>query len=166
MARVWALPFALLLVSAGWALARVDSAAARQALLDADKAFARETGENGLEGFLSFFAEDATIFPPNSPILRGKARIREHYAKAFGTPGFRLTWTPIDADVAENGDLGYTYGTFEMSKQDASGRLLSRSGKYCTIWKKQSDGRWKVVADIGNTGDVPAPGRERPVEII
>jgi len=25
------------------------------------------------------------------------------------------------------------------------------TGKYMTVWKKQPDGSWKVVADMGNT---------------
>ena len=30
-----------------------------------------------------------------------------------------------------------------------------RHGKYVTIWKKQADGSWKFVVDIGNPSSPP-----------
>jgi ketosteroid isomerase-like protein len=40
--------------------------------------------------------------------------------------------------------------TFELSFQDAEGNPVTTVGKYVTVWKKQADGQWKVVADIFN----------------
>ena len=48
---------------------------------------------------------------------------------------------------AFHGRTGYTIGTFELNLQDSGGNTLARTGKYITIWQKQSDGQWKVVAD-------------------
>ena len=60
-----------------------------------------------------------------------------------------LTWTPLGGDVS--GDLGYTYGTFEFRSKDKDGKAVIEHGKYTSIWKKQKDGRWKVVLDMGNS---------------
>ena len=46
------------------------------ALLAVDTEFARATAARGLEGWLSYFADDATIFPRDAPITTGKASIR------------------------------------------------------------------------------------------
>ena len=155
-------------IAVGWGAALIDVASERRKLMDVDVAFSRETAERGLEGFLSYFADDATIFPSNAPIVSGKTGIRAHYARAFSAPGFMMSWKPVRADLAESGEMGYTYGTFEISTRDTSGRQVSRSGKYCTIWRKQSDGSWKIIVDIGNSGDTPMspPSRESTVEIV
>jgi ketosteroid isomerase-like protein len=69
-----------------------------------------------------------------------------------------LTWQPTRADVSRSGDLGYTVGSFERKSSDPQGNPAVRRGKYVTIWKKQADGNWKVVVDIGNL-DQPPPAR-------
>ena len=62
-----------------------------------------------------------------------------------------LTWTPVGADISASGDLGYTYGTYEFSSKDKDGKTVVDHGKYTSIWKKQGDGSWKVVLDMGNS---------------
>jgi ketosteroid isomerase-like protein len=57
---------------------------------------------------------------------------------------------PVGADVSSTGDLGYTYGTFEFSSTGKDGKPQVEHGKYTSIWKKQGDGSWKVVLDMGN----------------
>jgi ketosteroid isomerase-like protein len=54
--------------------------------------------------------------------------------------------------MAASGDFGYTYGTFEFRSRDKEGKLVSNYGKYTSIWKRQKDGSWKVVLDMGNSG--------------
>ncbi|MGH8286688.1 MAG: DUF4440 domain-containing protein [Steroidobacteraceae bacterium] len=67
-------------------------------------------------------------------------------------PGFAIKWTPEKAVVGASGDVGYTTGTYEMTAEGATER-----GKYVTVWKKQSDGSWKVVEDIFNANETAKP---------
>jgi ketosteroid isomerase-like protein len=62
-----------------------------------------------------------------------------------------IAWTPQFAEVAESGELGYTWGTWKLNLPDTI-----QYGKYFTVWKKNMQGEWKVVLDGGNSG--PAPG--------
>lgn len=62
-----------------------------------------------------------------------------------------MTWQPVKAEISASGDLGYTYGYYQARSHTAQGDVV-REGKYTTIWRKQSDGTWKVVLDIGNEG--------------
>jgi hypothetical protein len=71
-------------------------------------------------------------------------------------PGFAVGWQPTTVEVSTAGDLGYTVGTYESTLQDEHGNPVTDRGKYVTVWKKQPDGKWKVVADIFNS-DLPAP---------
>lgn len=141
-----------------------DALSARASLLAADEEFAADTLENGLDGFLAHFAEGASIYPPNSPPIVGKRGIRDYYAKVFAKPGFRLTWSPSGAGVADSVDLGYTVGEFEVAARDEDGSQIRRTGKYCMVWKKQGDGSWKVILDIGNGGETKVT--EPQVEIV
>jgi ketosteroid isomerase-like protein len=115
--------------------------------LEAD--FMRAAAERGSLGYLSYYADDAVEVPNGTPLIQGKANI----AKAMGfldQKDNHLTWTPVGADMSASGDLGYTYGTYEFRSKDKDGKPVVDHGKYTSIWKKQQDGGWKVVLDMGN----------------
>jgi ketosteroid isomerase-like protein len=120
----------------------------RNALLERDREWSQSTKDT--EKFVSFFAPDGSVYPPGMPITTGTAAIRDMFAKMSSAPGFSLTWTPAKADVSANGDLGYTAGTYDMTMGSAA-----EKGKYVTVWKKQSDGQWKVTDDIFNADAAP-----------
>jgi ketosteroid isomerase-like protein len=111
--------------------------------------FMKAAAEKGAEGYMSYYAEDAVEVPNGEDAIQGKANIAK-------TMGFlddkknQLLWTPVGADMSVSGDLGYTWGTFEFRSQDKDGKPIVEHGKYTSIWKKQRDGSWKVVLDMGN----------------
>ncbi len=92
-------------------------------------------------------------------MAKGREAIRSVIAELEAIPGFSVTWGPIAADVADGGDLGYTIGTYEM-KMAPEGSPIAISGKYLTVWETQSDGTWKVVADMFNADGPPSAGEE------
>lgn len=125
-------------------------AAAIKAIQQADLDFCAATKARGLDGWMSYFADDATAFPAGKPFIQGKAALREFYSNLFSTPELTIDWRPVIAEAASSGDLGYTIGTAEFRFRDKDGQLTTRPGKYLTVWKKQAGGSWKVVADLGN----------------
>jgi ketosteroid isomerase-like protein len=64
-----------------------------------------------------------------------------------------------DKDVCE--ELGYTFGTNAISVEDSTGASTTTNGKYVTIWRKQTDGSWKVVVDITNSDSLPITDPQR-----
>jgi ketosteroid isomerase-like protein len=66
-------------------------------------------------------------------------------------PGYRLLWQPQFAEAAAAGDMGWTWGQYQVL---AEGETIS-TGKYLNVWTRQADGRWKVRADIGNQRPAP-----------
>jgi ketosteroid isomerase-like protein len=113
--------------------------------------FMRAAAEKGSAGYMSYYADNAVELPNGGDAIVGKSNIA-------GGMGFLddknnlLTWSPVGADIAASGDLGYTYGTFEFRSKDKDGKENVDRGKYMTIWKKQADGSWKVAVDMGNSG--------------
>jgi ketosteroid isomerase-like protein len=75
-------------------------------------------------------------------------------------PGSRLTWYPVLADAAQSGDLGYTTGPWTAMLNDKP----QASGEYVTVWRKQPDGKWKFVVDMGieRIGTAPAKAATVP----
>jgi hypothetical protein len=47
------------------------------------------------------------------------------------------------ADVAQSGDLGYTYGSYELKEANAT----SEKGYYARVWKRGANDQWQVVLD-------------------
>jgi ketosteroid isomerase-like protein len=63
--------------------------------------------------------------------------------------------------VASSGDLAYTEGDFLSQERTPEGKEASRTGRYVTVWRKQLDGSWRAVLDIGNRTPGPALGKGR-----
>src|SRR5277367_2967949 len=117
-------------------------------LLQLEADFMKAAAEKGSQGYMSYYAEDAAELPNGEHAILGK----ENIARTMGfldDKNNHLTWTPVHADMATSGDLGYTYGTFEFRSIGKDGKASTEYGKYVSIWKKQKDGSWKVVMDMG-----------------
>jgi len=126
----------------------------RQAIAKSEADFQKAIAEHGLEGWLSFFADDTADFTRGEPFSFTKEEMRKRLEKSFD-PADQLTWQPVKIDVARSGDLAYSLGTWHLKGKNPKGEEVEQTGKYLTVWKKQQDGSWKVVADTGNV-DPPA----------
>lgn len=130
-------------------LASASAKATPDRLRQLEAEFMKAAAERGSQGYLSYYADDSVELPNGGPIIQGKVNI----AKGMGfldQKDNHLTWMPVGADISASGDLGYTYGTFEYRSKDKEGKPTIDHGKYTSIWKKQNDGSWKVVLDMGN----------------
>jgi len=116
--------------------------------------FMKATAERGSAGYLSYYADDAVEVPNGAAIIQGKANIAKTMS-FLDQKDNRLMWVPVGADISASGDLGYTYGTYEFRSKDKDGKPVVEHGKYTSIWKKQKDGSWKVVLDMGNASPSP-----------
>jgi ketosteroid isomerase-like protein len=124
-------------------------------LLDLEAKFAQDVADRGGEGFAAWFADDGVALSNGAAPLIGKVAIAK--ASRWDPKVYQLTWTPTDAVMGPSGDMGYTWGHYEGHSKDANGNPVLTSGRYMTIWRKGSDGNWKVVLDAG-ANDVPEGG--------
>jgi uncharacterized protein (TIGR02246 family) len=137
--------------------APVDSRAADAAAIQAlDEQWSATAARNDLAGTVAFYADDAVLLPGNAPIAKDQKSIRASWAALLG-PNTAVSWKVSKAEVAKSGELGYLYGTYELSLKDARGGPPVRDvGKLVEIWKKQADGKWKCIVDTYNS-DLPVP---------
>jgi ketosteroid isomerase-like protein len=151
--------FALLVASASLAACApkgtskhpyVADRTAEAELMDADRAFAEDTGDRGVDGWLDAFADDGVELPAGEPLAKGKAAVRAVMVRLLSDPTNKLRWEPDSASVSASGDLGYTLGHAIVAKVGPSGgEAIIAKLKYVTVWKRQSDGHWRVAVEAG-----------------
>ena len=116
-------------------------------LYDLEARFAKDVLEKGGAGFAEWFAEDGVALGNGAMPLIGRVAIAK--SANWSSKVYQLTWTPTDAVMGPSGDMGYTWGHFEGHSKDANGNPVTTTGRYMTIWRKGSNGEWKVVLDAG-----------------
>ncbi|HEX8505427.1 MAG TPA: hypothetical protein VF630_08670 [Hymenobacter sp.] len=114
---------------------------AREAVVAAENSFAAQAAQAGTAtAFLDNCAPTALV------VENGElANAQEVWKGRPVRSNNRLTWYPVLADVAQSGDLGYTTGPWTSFKNDRP----QAAGEYVTVWRKQPDGKWKFVVDMG-----------------
>jgi ketosteroid isomerase-like protein len=133
-------------------------------LFDLEAKFARDVEVRGGAAFADWFAPDGVTLGNGAAPVVGKVAIAR--SATWSPKQYQLTWTPTDAAMGPSGDIGYTWGHFEGHSKDANGNPVTTSGRYITIWRKQTDGSWKVAldaganepADAGECCKLPSPG--------
>jgi len=118
-------------------------------LLQADRDFAARALQAGAaQAFREYLLADALQLPDGQSPRVG----RDAIFRAMHVPGlvYTLDWTPRAGEVAGSGDLGYTWGDFELRYVDRDGTAVRRTGKYLNVWQRDTDGHWRVKVDMGN----------------
>ena len=132
---------------------KMEPVSSLRELVDTERAFAKASGEKGTRtAFMEFIADDGILFRPTA--VKGKQWMVEHPLPPTPKRSV-LSWQPIFADVSAAGDMGYTTGPWEF-KQNIEDDKPTDFGNFVTVWKKQADGTWKFVVDLGISNPQPA----------
>ena len=127
----------------------VQAQSALQEMVKTEQAFSKMAEEkNTRDAFLAFIADDGLLFRPGA--VNGKKWMLEQPAPPPQNPDKKplLAWQPRFAGMAASGDMGFTTGPWE-SKADIKDQKPQAHGHFITVWKKQPDGSWKFVVDLG-----------------
>jgi ketosteroid isomerase-like protein len=116
-------------------------------MVKTEQAFSKMAEEkNTRDAFMAFIADDGLLFRPGA--VNGKKWMLEHPAPPPGDKKPLLAWQPSYAGMAASGDMGFTTGPWE-AKADIKDEKPQGYGHFVTVWKKQADGSWKFVVDLG-----------------
>jgi uncharacterized protein (TIGR02246 family) len=98
-------------------------------------------------GVASLYTEDATAFPPGSPMVKGRAAIEvmwKDIAEQISDPKITtIEIKPLGPSAARE------IGTFSLKSKGSTPREVT--GKYLVVWEKVGSD-WKLSADIWNEG--------------
>jgi ketosteroid isomerase-like protein len=109
-----------------------------------------------VDKFAGYYSDDAALLLPNAPIVNGRENIKAALRPMLADPNFALTFQATRVEASKGGDFVYTVGTYSMTMSRPSDKTaVTDKGKYLTVFKKESGGSWKAVADMISS-DMPA----------
>jgi ketosteroid isomerase-like protein len=115
-------------------------------MVKTEQAFSKMAQDKSIrDAFMTFIADDGLLFRPGA--VNGKKWMIEHPAPPSDKKPV-LAWQPAFAGMAASGDMGFTTGPWE-AKADVNDEKISGHGHFVTVWKKQADGSWRFVVDLG-----------------
>jgi len=89
------------------------------------------------------YTEDARLMPFNVPMLAGRAGIQSFWQARFNQGLSHIEKTPIEVQM-----LGDT--AIEMSHYVVTLGERKVQGKDMLVWRRGTDGKWRIAADIWN----------------
>ena len=104
------------------------------------------------QAFLEYFADDAVGFDEDR-VAPAKELVRRQPDPARDS---RLIWEPRYGDIASSGDLGYLTGPVRRIVPGRNGGQPFHS-LYASVWKRQPNGAFKVIMDMGVPTPAPVP---------
>jgi ketosteroid isomerase-like protein len=120
-----------------WCETRAELA---QQVRDAENGFAATMAARDLKAFESFLADEAVFFGQEA--LRGKAAVVAGWKSFYEKPQAPFSWRSESVEVLDSGRLAHSSGPVLNPKGE-------RVGTFNSIWRREGDGRWKVVFDKG-----------------
>jgi uncharacterized protein (TIGR02246 family) len=111
----------------------------------------------------SFYTEDASLMPPNQPMVKGRPNIEAYWKAAFEQGLTNLQLKPFESMIA--GNQAFEVGTATVTLKSGgssmtltgvggSGKPVTDTAKYVVIFRRTNDS-WKMAYDIFNS-DLPA----------
>jgi ketosteroid isomerase-like protein len=121
----------------------------------ADQAFSAAAVAHDARAFAAFLATDA-VFVGRHGVSAGAAAVGNDWAPLLAPGGPTLAWAPDTSLSAGSGDLVVTRGAWTWTPADGG---PAGAGRYLTVWRREADGRFRVVLDGPDTPLAPEAQR-------
>jgi ketosteroid isomerase-like protein len=112
----------------------------REQVRQIEIAFAKTMAARDHAGFVSFLAGE-TVFMGRTT-LRGKGAVAEAWKRFYEAAAAPFAWEPDRVEVLDSGRLGITSGPVWDPSHN-------RIGTFNSVWRREDDGRWRIIFDIG-----------------
>lgn len=117
-----------------------------QEIIDADIAFSDMSRQVGIKkAFMEYMSDEGVLLRPGHVPIIGAVAI--DYLSQVNDKDYVLSWKPSGGEIAKSGEMGFTYGIYELKINDETIK-----GTYVNVWKKQRSGTWKYVLNNTNQG--------------
>lgn len=131
-----------------------NKAATPEELSQMNKDFAKALNNKDAKAASLLYSEDASLLPPNEPIVTGRENIEKYWQGALDAGTTNVSVSTIS--TGSNGDLGYEIGRFTLSYPGEDGIMIVEKGKYTEILKRTADGKWISIYGIWNSDPSPS----------
>ena len=114
-----------------------------------------------LNALVAFFTDDAVVMPPNDTTLFGTEEIREWWKEYF--QWFEVTSSVVtDSNLTVAGDQAFHRGSLSIVIQPkGKGEQIRDDVRSLIVWRRQTDGVWKISHQIWNSTRPVGSGTSR-----
>ena len=119
----------------------------------AEKLLVRALEEKDPIGRVQMYTEDATFVAPGVPAVQGRDALLKRAKVASPVSSFVITPLETEGD----GHLAYVYGHFSWvnGPTAANGDEKRSSMRFLIVWRKETDGRWRIARELLNSDAAP-----------
>lgn len=154
--RIVILAAAFGLIACGPQAPRVDIDAEAEAIRARTAAQMAAIAAHDAEAAAAIYADDATLFAPGAAISDAET-LREGMAHMLADPNLSLSLDTNRVAVSPDGAMAVSSGAYTMRMSDPGSETpRMESGHFVTVWRKDADGVWRIIADINTPGPDPA----------
>jgi len=130
-----------LVLAAAATLAAQSNADLKDQVRASERAFAKTMADRDFRGFQSFLSPETVFFSANG-VLRGPQQVADAWKRFYDAPKAPFSWEPEQVEVLDSGTLALTSGPVWDPDH-------KRIGTFNSVWRRDSDGKWKIVFDKG-----------------
>ena len=128
--------------------AAADTAADTQSIEAVEKTQIDAIGQKYLGGATDLYAADAVFIDGDGSATRGKEAISANFKQFLADPAIKIEYTPGAKTFSSSGDMAYSTASFTETYTDPKTKKpVTIKGTNLSVWRKQADGSWKLVAD-------------------
>ena len=101
---------------------------------------------NDWEAVTMLYSEDAIRMLPRGPTIQGREAILQEFESR---QSYVRDYDQHMEEAVGSGDFAFVRGVFSY-EVDVAGDVLTGTGKYIAIYRRQADGTWLIDRDIFN----------------
>lgn len=128
--------------------APVDTTADAEAIKAAEQSqIAAIQAKDGAKSAANY-SDDAIFVEESGKVTQGSEAIKAAFAEMAKDPALAIDYQQGKTVVSSGGDMAYSTATYSFTVTDPkSGKPVTTKGSNLSVWQKQADGSWKLVAD-------------------
>ena len=94
------------------------------------------------------YASDAVFIGQNGAVTRGAEAMAADFTQMLSDPGLQFEYTPGEKTFSADGSMAYATAPYTLTYTDSGTKKpVTVKGTNLSVWRKQSDGSWKLAAD-------------------
>lgn len=118
-------------------------------IMQADRDFSQYAKDHTIAEAFALYMDDVDgrlLRGPGEPIT-GSGAIYESFVNY--PEDLILHWEPSEGFASQAGDFGMTWGWYYIYRDGDMDQPADDRGKYVTIWRRNAEGEWRGLLDMG-----------------
>lgn len=134
----------------------ISEAEAKAIISKIHMVYEKAVPEKDLETIMTLYEDKATYLPFQHVILSGKAEIAQAWQRTFTYPVISFDLETVSVKVNDDliHEVGRTHSIFDFQGQHVPGEF-----KYLNVWRRQSDGEYKIYLATYNQWMEPSEAK-------